>query len=130
MILKSLSKLIKVWWPVAINISRGYCHIKSLASDKYFLKTNNRENKIFPINNRLCDLYIKSILNRRSKFNPKIIKMLFFYIYRKVIFQLIKIISEFHYILIRPLARIRISLLLFDLIIEVIIENILKIRYI
>jgi hypothetical protein len=47
-----------------------------------------------------------------------------------MIFQLIKIISEFHYILIRPLTRIRISLLIFGLKIEIIIENILKIRYI
>jgi hypothetical protein len=56
--------------------------------------------------------------------------MLFFYIYRKIIFQLIKIISEFYYILVRSLARIRIPLLTFDLKIEIIIEDILKIRYI
>jgi hypothetical protein len=47
-----------------------------------------------------------------------------------MIFQLIKIISELHYVLVRLLARIRISLLVFDLKIKVIIKNILKIRYI
>jgi hypothetical protein len=85
---------------------------------------------MFPINDRFCDLYIKSILNRRSEFNSKIIRALFFYIYREMIFQLIKIISEFYYVLIRSLARIRIFLLIFDLKIEIIIEDILKNRYI
>jgi hypothetical protein len=85
---------------------------------------------MFPINNRLYDLYIKNILNRRSKFNPKIIRTLFFYIYRKMIFQLIKIIGELHHILIKSLARIRIPLLIFDLKIEITIEDILEIRYI
>jgi hypothetical protein len=47
-----------------------------------------------------------------------------------MIFQLIKIINEFHYILIESLTRIRISLLIFDLKIEIIIKNILKIRHI
>jgi hypothetical protein len=47
-----------------------------------------------------------------------------------MIFQLIKIIGEFYYVLIRSLARIRIFLLIFDLKIEIIIEDILKIRYI
>jgi hypothetical protein len=47
-----------------------------------------------------------------------------------MIFQLIKIISELYYALARSLTRIRISLLIFDLKIENIIENILKIRYI
>jgi hypothetical protein len=42
----------------------------------------------------------------------------------------IKIIGEFYYILIRSLTRIRISLLIFDLKIEIIIKDILKIRYI
>jgi hypothetical protein len=49
---------------------------------------------------------------------------------REIIFQLIKIIGEFYYILIRSLARIRISLLIFDLKIEITIKDILKIRYI
>jgi hypothetical protein len=106
------------------------CYFESRALGKYFLKTNNRGNEIFPINNRFCDLYIKNILNRRSKFNPKIVKTLFFYIYRKVIFQLIKIIGEFYYVLVRPLARIRMFLLIFGLKIEIIIKNILKVRYI
>jgi hypothetical protein len=57
-------------------------------------------------------------------------RALFFCIYRKVIFQLIKIIGEFYYVLARPLARIRIFLLVFDLKIEIVIEDILKIRYI
>jgi hypothetical protein len=130
MILESPFKLMKVWWSIAINIFKGCYHIKSFASDKYFLKANNRGNKIFPIDDRLCDLYIKSILNRRSKFSPKIIETLFFFIYREMIFQLIKIISELHYVLVWLLARIRISLLVFDLKIKVIIKNILKIRYI
>jgi hypothetical protein len=43
---------------------------------------------------------------------------------------LIKIIGEFYYILIKSLARIRIFSLIFDLKIEITIENILKIRYI
>jgi hypothetical protein len=47
-----------------------------------------------------------------------------------MIFRLIKIISEFYYILVKSLARIRISLLIFDLKIEVIIEAILEIRHI
>jgi hypothetical protein len=47
-----------------------------------------------------------------------------------MIFQLIKIINEFYYVLIKSLARIRISLLIFDLKIEITIEDILKIRYI
>jgi hypothetical protein len=55
---------------------------------------------------------------------------LFFYIYRKMIFQLIKIISELYYVLVKSLAHIRISLLIFDLKIEIAIENILEIRYI
>jgi hypothetical protein len=91
---------------------------------------NNRKDKIFSINNRFYDLYIKNILNRRSKFNSKIIKTLFFYIYREMIFQLIKIIIEFYYILARPLARIRISLLVFDLKIKIAIKDILEIRHI
>jgi hypothetical protein len=45
-----------------------------------------------------------------------------------MIFQMIKIISELHYTLIRSLARIRISLLIFGLKIEIAIEDILKIR--
>jgi hypothetical protein len=85
---------------------------------------------MFPINNRFCDLYTKSILNRRSKFNPKIIILLFFCIYREINFQLIKIICELYHALIRPLTRIRISLLVFGLKIEIIIENILEIRHI
>jgi hypothetical protein len=56
--------------------------------------------------------------------------MLFFDINWKMIFQLIKIISEFYYALIKSLARIYISLLIFGLKIEIVIENILKIRYI
>jgi hypothetical protein len=59
-----------------------------------------------------------------------VIKTLFFYIYRKIIFQLIEIIDEFYYVLIKLLARIRISLLIFDLKIEIAIKNILKICYI
>jgi hypothetical protein len=47
-----------------------------------------------------------------------------------MIFQLIKIIGELNYALIKSLARIRISLLIFGLKIEIIIKNILKIRYI
>jgi hypothetical protein len=47
-----------------------------------------------------------------------------------MIFQLIKVIGELHYVLIKLLTRIRISLLIFGLKIEIIIENILKIRYI
>jgi hypothetical protein len=78
----------------------------------------------------LCDLYIKNILDRRSKFNLKMIGTLFFYICREIIFQLIKVIGEFYYILIKSLARIRIPLLILSLKIEIIIENILKIRYI
>jgi hypothetical protein len=128
--MKSLSELIKIWWPVTINIFKRCYYFESLASNKYFLKANNRKNKIFPIDNRFCDIYTKNILNRRSEFSPKIIETLFFYIYRKVIFQLIKIISEFYYVLIRSLARVRISLLIFDLKIEIVIENILKIRHI
>jgi hypothetical protein len=73
-----------------------------------YSRNNNRENKIFPINDRFCDLYIKSILNRYSEFSPKIIEVLFFDINRKMIFQLIKIIDEFYYVLIKSLARIRI----------------------
>jgi hypothetical protein len=130
MILKLSSKLMKVWWSVAINIFKEYCYFKFLAPDKYFLKINNRGNKIFPINNRFYDLYIKNILNRYSELNPKIIKILFFNTNREMIFQLIKIIGEFHYILIKPLTRIRISLLIFDLKIKITIENILEIRHI
>jgi hypothetical protein len=129
-ILKSLFELMEVWWSVAISISRKCCYIKFLAFGEYFLKANNRGNKIFPINNRFCDLYIKNILDRRSELSSKIIEILFFCIYREVIFQLIKIIGEFYHVLIRPLARIRIFLLVFDLKIEVVIENILKIRHI
>jgi hypothetical protein len=129
-ILESPSKLIEIWWPIIINISKRCCHFKFLVSNKYFFKANNCGNKIFPIDNRFCDLYIKNILNRRSKFSSKIIKALFFCIYRKMIFQLIKIISELYHVLIKPLARIRISLLIFHLKIEITIENILKIRYI
>jgi hypothetical protein len=47
-----------------------------------------------------------------------------------MIFQLIEIISEFYYVLIRSFARIGISLLIFDLKIKITIENILEIRYI
>jgi hypothetical protein len=130
MIMKSSFELIEIWWPIIINIFRRCYYFEFLASDKYFLKTNNRKNKIFPIDNRFCDLYTKNILNRRSKFNSKIIKALFFYIYRKIIFQLIKIIGEFYHALIKSLTRIRISLLIFGLKIEIAIENILKIRYI
>jgi hypothetical protein len=43
---------------------------------------------------------------------------------------LIKIISEFHYVLIESLTYVRISLLVFRLEIEIVIENILKICYI
>jgi hypothetical protein len=57
-------------------------------------------------------------------------KALFFYVYREIFFQLIKIIDEFYYVLIKLLTRIRIFLLIFDLKIEIAIENILKIRYI
>jgi hypothetical protein len=106
-IMKSPFKLIEVWWFVTINIFKECSYFEFLASDKYFFKTNSRINKIFPINNRFYDLYAKNILNRRSEFNSKIIKMLFFYIYREGI-----------------------SLLIFDLKIKIIIENILEIRYI
>jgi hypothetical protein len=58
------------------------------------------------------------------------IRTLLFYIYREIIFQIIKIISELHYILIKSLARIRISLLIFGLKIKIIIKNILEIRHI
>jgi hypothetical protein len=47
-----------------------------------------------------------------------------------MIFQLIKIIGEFYHVLIKSLTRIRISLLVFGLKIEIIIEDILEIRYI
>jgi hypothetical protein len=47
-----------------------------------------------------------------------------------MIFQLIKIIGEFYYVLIKPLARICIFLLIFGLKIEIAIEDILKIGYI
>jgi hypothetical protein len=120
--MKSPSELMKVWWPIAINILKRYCYFEFFIFNKYFLKANSRGNKIFPINNRFCDLYIKSILNRCSEFNSKIIKTLFFNINWEMIFQLIKIIGEFYYILIRPLARIRISLLIFDLKIEIILK--------
>jgi hypothetical protein len=128
--MKSFFELIKIWWSIIINIFKRYCYFEFFASDKYFLKTNNRKNKIFLINNRFCNLYIKNILNRYSEFNPKIIKTLFFNINREIIFQLIKIISEFYYVLIKSLARIRIFLLIFDLKIEIIIEDILEIRHI
>jgi hypothetical protein len=85
-ILESLSELMEVWWPIAINIFRRCYHIKFFVSDEYFLKTNNRGNKIFPIDDRFCDLHIKNILNRRSELNPKIIETLFFCIYREIIF--------------------------------------------
>jgi hypothetical protein len=78
MTLESLSELMKIWWLIAINIFRGCCHFESLAFDEYFFKTNNRENKIFPINDRFCDLHIKNILNRPLEFSSKIIKSLFF----------------------------------------------------
>jgi hypothetical protein len=130
MILESFFELMEVWWSVAISIFKGYCYIKSLVPDEYFFKASNRGDKMFSIDNRFCDLYVKNILNRRSEFSPKIIETLFFCIYRKVIFQLIKIIGEFYYVLIKPLARIRISLLIFGLKFEIVIENILKIRHI
>jgi hypothetical protein len=129
-VLESLFKLMEVWWFIIINILKGCYHFESFASDKYFFKTSNCGDKIFSINNRFCDLHAKNILNRYSEFNSKIIRTLFFYVYREIIFQLIKVIGEFHYILIKPLARIRISLLIFDLKIEIIIEDILEIRYI
>jgi hypothetical protein len=47
-----------------------------------------------------------------------------------MIFQLIKIIDEFHYVLIKSLACVRISLLIFRLEIKITVENILKICYI
>jgi hypothetical protein len=47
-----------------------------------------------------------------------------------MIFQLIKIIGEFYYILIKSLTYIRIFLLIFRLEIEVAIENILEIYHI
>jgi hypothetical protein len=47
-----------------------------------------------------------------------------------MIFQSIKIIDEFYYILIKLLTRFRIFLLIFDLKIEIAIEDILKIRHI
>jgi hypothetical protein len=128
--MKSLFGLIEVWWPIIINIFREYYYFKFFASDENFLKTNNRENEIFSINNRFCDLHIKKILNRYSELNPKIIKTLFFDINGEMIFQLIKIIGELYYILIKLLARIRISLLIFDLKIKIIIEDILEIRHI
>jgi hypothetical protein len=130
MIMKSPSGLIKIWWPIIIGIPRRWCYFEFFVSDKYFLKANSREDKIFLINNQFCDLYIKNILDRYSEFNSKIVETLFFGISREVIFQLIKIIGEFYYILVKSLARIHISLLIFDLKIEIIIENILEIRYI
>jgi hypothetical protein len=121
--MKSPFELMERWWPAAIDIFKKYCCFEFLVPDEYFFKASSCGNKIFPISDRFCDLYIKSILNRRSKLNPKIIETLFFYIYRKVSFQLIDIIDEFYYVLIRPLARIRISLLIFGLKIEIIIKN-------
>jgi hypothetical protein len=128
--MKSPSELIEVWWSVAINVPKKCCHFESFVFGEYFLKANNRENKIFPINDRFCDLYIKNILIRYSEFNPIIIRALFFDISREMIFQLIKIIGELHYVLIKSLARIRIPLLIFDLKIKIVIEDILEIRYI
>jgi hypothetical protein len=79
-IIKSLSELMEIWWSVIISIFRRYCYFEFFAFNKYFLKASSRGDKIFTIDNRFCDLYIKNNLNRRSKFNPKIMKMLFFFI--------------------------------------------------
>jgi hypothetical protein len=120
--MKSPSELMKVWWPIAINILKRYCYFEFFIFNKYFLKANSRGNKIFPINNRFCDLYIKRILHRCSEFKTNIIKTQYYNRTCAMNFQLIKIIGEFYYILIRPLARIRISLLIFDLKIEIILK--------
>jgi hypothetical protein len=129
-ILESPFGLMEIWWFIIISILKECCHFEFLVSGEYFFKANSCGNKIFPINNRFCDLHIKNILNWRSEVNSKIIKALFFYTCRKIIFQLIKIINELYHALIRPLARIHMFLLIFGLKIEITIENILKIRHI